>query len=135
LNEKIRLNKLEEIRPAVNKIIQDIMLNAALSDECAFNIKLVLNEMLGNGFIHGGEYPECTVLYRISDGEIKFSIYDSGKGCRQNKFFLNNLKAAGSDGICENGRGVFLANCISDGLRYNMKGNVVLGKIIFKTNN
>ena len=132
--EKIRLYKVEEIRSAVNRIIEDILLHVALSDECTFNIKLVLNEMLGNGLIHGGEYPECTVLYRISDTEIKFSIYDSGEGCRQNKYFLHNMKVGG-DSICENGRGVFLANCISASLRYNIKGNVVLGKIIFKSNN
>lgn len=109
-------------KKCVKHILEDIEANAHMNDEHRFNLRLVLNELIINGFEHGGA---CTnspliVAYQLDDSEkmLEITVDDGGKG-----FDYNTIKD--SNQLAFRGRGLLLVNALCEKIDYNQNGSKI----------
>ena len=121
----IHLNAVGDISAAVRRVTAHVADRVSLSEEREFSIKLVLNELLANCFEHANT-GRATVIYRLDEPVLKCCIMDGGNGFARQKGYRASCPCAGS----ESGRGIFLAQSLSQLLRYNRKGNAVMVRIL-----
>ncbi|WBW95370.1 ATP-binding protein [Oceanirhabdus sp. W0125-5] len=110
------LTKYKEI---IDKIINELK---AFND--GFEIKLILTEALTNALKHGnnGNRDKPIYLrYSYDDNKVVFEIEDSGDGFK-NLTIPNEL--IDETTLNENGRGLFLINCIAD--KIESRNNVLI---------
>ncbi|MBE6082624.1 ATP-binding protein [Sporanaerobacter sp. PP17-6a] len=98
----------------IKDFLQNVLneLSRIISDETVmFDVKLILNELVTNGAIHGNDYDrnKCVKLHlEVMEKVIKIEVSDEGEGfifdC--NKYNPLDLKCSG--------RGLIIANGLSD---------------------
>lgn len=100
---------LNDTRTFIKNIL--IKVGEVVNDEdLIFDLKLILNELIINGVIHGNKSnkEKCVNLYlEISNDTLKVEVCDEGKGIDEdNDYDINELKTCG--------RGLVLVNGLSD---------------------
>jgi len=103
-------------------------------EECTlFELKVILNELILNAIKHGNK-NDCSKYVKILAGLTKNDnavvlVEDSGTGFDYN-YILNEIeKCCELDDICnmkETGRGILIVKKLSNGMKYNYKGNRVI---------
>jgi serine/threonine-protein kinase RsbW len=103
-------------------------------EECTlFELKVILNELILNAIKHGNK-NDCSKHVKILVGLTKNDnavvlVEDSGKGFDHN-YMLNKIENGCEMGdICnmkETGRGILIVKKLSNGMKYNYKGNRVI---------
>ena len=129
MHERIIITHIEELRAAIEQVLTEIGSRVHICEECLYQIKLVLNELAGNSIVYSGK-ETCLLLYRITPEELIFSIADRGRGCPIKKIGVSKETVC-AERLNEGGRGIYLAKCFTETLRYNKKGNIVWGKMTF----
>mgnify|MGYP003905515287 CR=1 FL=1 len=119
---------------AVNDIIQSLQNMYGAIEECTlFELKVILNELILNAIKHGNK-NDCSKYVKILAGLTKNDnavvlVEDSGTGFDYN-YILNEIeKCCELDDICnmkETGRGILIVKKLSNGMKYNYKGNRVI---------
>ena len=121
---KIReITSAAEMRAAIEAVLAEVKTFRRVTEEKRFHIKLALNELIANSLEHTG-HSYAKLMYEVGDHFFKACVLDKGQG-----FCLEQCKC--SDVYSKEGRGVFLVKCVSDSVRYNKTGNVVVVKINF----
>ncbi|NLJ77931.1 MAG: ATP-binding protein [Tissierellia bacterium] len=114
---------LDEIKDFINDILD--RLDTVVEDEnLMFDIKLILNELIINGVIHGNRCnrKKCIDLYlEIIDDAVRIEVKDQGKGidCNAGIYDPEELK------VC--GRGLVIVDGLSDEM-YIDKNRIVAVK-------
>lgn len=105
-------NFIEEILKKIHPIINN--------DDTMFDIKLILNELIINGVMHGNE---CTaskcikLLLEVDENKLKIEVEDEGKGVNYDFTSYN------PDDLTTCGRGLVIVNGLSD--EFYIKNNKV----------
>ncbi len=110
--EKIK-DFIEEILDKIYPIIED--------EDTMFDIKLILNELIINGVMHGNQCisSKCIkLLLEITDEKLKIEVEDEGKGINYDfiSYDPKSLKSCG--------RGLVIVNGLSD--EFYIKKNKVI---------
>ncbi len=111
---------LEEIKNFVDDIL--IKVNNILEDnDILFDIRLILNELIINGAMHGNDYiqTKCVKLtLELKDNKITIQVEDEGEG------ISFDVKSYDPTDLKCNGRGLVIVNGLSDELY--IKNNKVI---------
>lgn len=125
------------IRNFINESIDKITNNYFLEDDEVFEIKLILNELVSNAFIHGNKgsakkYIELDIK-EVDPFSLKISVNDQGEGWNYhtvlNKFDSSKPNIA----LDEHGRGLIIVSNLCESLVFNEKGNGI--EIVKKVGN
>lgn len=115
----------------VEKYIDDISSELKLDSDVYANILVAVTEAVKNAIIHGNKLNSSLSVIITSENTDKyiiFSITDFGSGFD----FLAVPDPTLPENIeKEEGRGIFLMNCLSDEVIFNDKGNEVSLKFYF----
>lgn len=98
-----------------------------ISDDALFDLRIIFNELLVNAIIHGNEQdPTKRVLVTVQvDGDIvQSTIRDEGDGFDYTQY-INGKTAPLENILTDRGRGLLLANSLTDSLYFNESGNEV----------
>lgn len=117
-------SKIENLR-TVEKFIDEISSECKLNSELYGNLLIATLEGANNAIVHGNklnENLEVNISASTDDNKLTIKIEDKGKG-----FDFNNIPDPTAPENIENvsGRGVFLMNKLSDGLKFDKNGSVV----------
>ncbi len=109
----------------VEKAIDEMSAELALSDEIYGNVLVATMEATNNAIIHGNNSDpekEVRIAILIDQEELKVKIEDQGKG-----FDYHNVPDPTSPENLEkiNGRGIFLMESLSDEILYLEDGRIV----------
>jgi len=101
-----------------------------LTDECRFNISLVIKELLANCFDHTMPSKNAPVIFKagLKNEFLTIGVTDSGGGFEYEKVCAN----IGTDDdalLKERGRGLMLVRALCQDISYNGVGNSVEVKI------
>jgi serine/threonine-protein kinase RsbW len=126
---------VDNIKATVNSILYNLKnVCAGIEEDCIFELKVILNELLINAIKHGNK-EECGKQVKVTaglseNGYAVLIIEDEGEGYNyisENNFYnFNDLNQ-----IKETGRGILIIKNLCDRVKTNNKGNkiVVLKKI------
>ncbi|MBK8805125.1 MAG: ATP-binding protein [Bacteroidales bacterium] len=121
------LDNLIEVEKEIDGLSDKLKLN---SDVYA-NILVAVTEAVKNAIIHGNKLnqnKDVTISFESNDKHIIFTISDFGDGFD----FLTIPDPTLPENIeKEEGRGIFLMNCLADEVIFNDKGNEVSLKFHF----
>lgn len=122
--KKYELLSLDHLSDTSARIISQIGENLLLDEQAVFNIKLVLSELVINGFTHGqagncGRSVKIDVCIDEHARSVGLMVDDGGQGFSQNTL---HDQAPLSD---EHGRGLILVHAISEQVIFNDCGNQV----------
>lgn len=116
---RIIKNFVDEILNKINPIVED--------EETMFDIRLILNELIVNGIMHGNECinSKCVkLLIEIKERRLKIQVEDEGKGVNF------DIMSYDPDELNTYGRGLVLVNGLSDEF-YIQKNKVVAIKQLY----
>ena len=112
----------DKIRGAVGRVLDLIHKEIRLTEKDRFEVKLIVNELLANGFFHGngGDVSKGLSLTVIltDDNMMTVEVQDQGPG-----FDYDNTRAAQGDE--EHGRGLMLIQALSDRVEFKKKGSCI----------
>ena len=112
----------EKIRAAVGRVLELIHTETPLTEKDRFEVKLIVNELLANGFFHGnrGDVSKGLTLTVIlnEDNIMTVEVQDQGAG-----FDHANTHAAQGDE--EHGRGLMLIQALSDRVDFKKRGSCI----------
>lgn len=114
---------------AIKNFVQDVLekLNKVINDETVmFDIRLILNELMANGVIHGNNFDKDKYIklsVKVSGDLVRIEVTDEGRGfeCDLKSYDPLELKCCG--------RGLILVNGLSDEL-YVDKNRIVAVKYL-----
>lgn len=106
----------------VKNVVDDILINIQqdLNDKIIFNTKLILNELIINGVIHGNHKDASKYLYisvYIKNNCVVIEVSDEGLG------IVYKHKSFGEYDFDCSGRGLMLVEGLSD--KFRVSGNKV----------
>ncbi|HHT65605.1 MAG TPA: ATP-binding protein [Clostridiales bacterium] len=116
----------------IRKMIKDMMdcIKAVyhLSDNEEYEFRLILNELIANGTVHGNKRlcnKSITARIEAVDKEtISITIQDEGSGFDYRSFF-EKAYPCDSNLYSERGRGLKLIKAMCDNIRFNHNGNQI----------
>lgn len=101
---------LDTIKSFIDKTVQ--ILNGIISDrDLMFDIRVILNELIVNGALHGNECMSSktvSLTLRMSEDKLMIEVEDEGRGINY------NLKEYNPSDLKSWGRGLVLVNGLSD---------------------
>lgn len=111
----------DKIRTAVGRVLDLIHTEIPLTEKDRFEVKLIVNELLANGFFHGngGDVSKALSLTVIvDDNTMTVEVQDQGPG-----FDPSQTRAARGDE--EHGRGLMLIQALSDRVDFKKQGSCI----------
>ena len=80
--QKYKIDNLENMKPIISQLANDVKIKFPLSEEKFFDIRLVLSELVMNAFKHSksDEFVDIFLNNDYSDSEIKITVEDYGCG-------------------------------------------------------
>lgn len=116
------------IRAMIQDMMDCIKAWKKLSDDDEYEFRLILNELIANGTIHGNKRlcdKAITAKIEALDQEtIGITIQDEGMGFDYRRFF-NNGYPCDVNPFSERGRGLKLIRAICDDIVFNQAGNQI----------
>lgn len=101
---------LDTIKSFIDKTVQ--ILNGIISDrDLMFDIRVILNELIVNGALHGNECMSSKTVnltLRMNEDKLMIEVEDEGRGINY------NLKEYNPSDLKSWGRGLVLVNGLSD---------------------
>ncbi len=122
------LTSIDDIKRVVSGVLKGVEKHRALTEECSFNISLVINELLVNCFEHAKPSKMSPVIFKagIKNDLLVISVTDSGSGFEYEKACTG---VAADNLLKERGRGLTLVHALCQEICYNSVGNSVEVKI------
>ncbi|MBQ9942714.1 MAG: ATP-binding protein [Christensenellaceae bacterium] len=114
----IKVQSALEIRSAVKTVLEDLASNCPITEQCKYDVRLMLSELLANSLRHSC-CDHAWVLYACKGGGLRCAVMDAGCG-------FDHAVTDCPDTLAEGGRGRYLVAATADRLRYNRRGNVAL---------
>lgn len=112
----------DKIRRTVGRVLDLIHMQVPLKGKDRFEIKLIVNELLANGFFHGnkGDVSKGLFLTIIvtDDAMMTVEVEDQGMG-------FDHANARFAQGDDEHGRGLMLIHALSDKVDFKKKGSCI----------
>jgi serine/threonine-protein kinase RsbW len=112
---------LDTIKSFIDKTVQ--ILNGIISDrDLMFDIRVILNELIVNGALHGNECMSSktvSLTLRMSEDKLMIEVEDEGRGIEYNPSDLKSW-----------GRGLVLVNGLSDELYVDRNRVVSIKRIV-----
>ena len=104
----------------VKNIVEEILQNIRdiLDENVFFNTKIILNELIINGVLHGNKQDiskSLDINVTISNSCLVIEVTDEGSG------IIYKHKSFGDYDYCESGRGLMLVEGLSD--KFTIDGN------------
>ena len=101
-----------------------------LSEDCIFELKVILNELVANAITHGCESCRKVILVsfkRINDKYMYISVSDNGPGFNVADATYNNIEHIDylNKTFCEHGRGLFIVEQLCKYVKFNSMGNKI----------
>lgn len=121
LQKTYTLESLEDLGKVNNDVIKNICDYLCLDDKTEYNIKLVISELVINGFIHG-KNSDSNLQLSVTlseDKALSITVDDGGIG-----FDAEHRKDVTSVDS-ERGRGLILVRAFTTRMIYNNSGNKV----------
>lgn len=124
------LTSIDDIKKVVDGVISGVEKINPLTDECIFNISLVIKELLVNCFEHAVLTKKAPVIFKaeINNGVLTIGVKDGGGGFEYEKVCAN-ISVDKNALLKERGRGLMLVNALCQEIHYNSMGNSVEVKI------
>jgi len=121
MDYKIEIKVHSDIK-CVKNIVEEILQNIKdiLNESIFFNTKLILNELIINGVLHGNQQDinkHLIIKVIINKLCIIIEVTDEGSG------IIYKHKSFGDYDFCESGRGLMLVEGLSD--KFDIDGNRV----------
>ena len=117
---------LDTIKSFIDKTVQ--ILNGIISDrDLMFDIRVILNELIVNGALHGNECMSSktvSLTLRMSEDKLMIEVEDEGRGINY------NLKEYNPSDLKSWGRGLVLVNGLSDELYVERNRVVSIKRIV-----
>ena len=111
-----------DIRNTVSRVLKDV--SDYVTEEYAFAIRLVLNELLANSVVHS-KGTRTKLSYKLEAQQICCAISDDGEWYCAKDVDCPSVEE-------DHGRGIFLASCYADMLRYDEEGHRLCFKIRYR---
>jgi len=112
------------MRECVRHILEDVESGVHMNDERKFNLRLVLNELIINGFEHGGATANSplVIAYQLSSqGDvIELTVDDGGGG------YDYSIIKSEEHNLTERGRGLMLVKALCEKIDYNQDGSRIM---------
>lgn len=117
-------SKIENLRK-IEKIIDDISGEFAISEDIYGNILIAALEATNNAIMHGNKLDDSknvTIEFKLDDEKLRIKVDDEGKG-----FDYKHIPDPTSPENIENvnGRGIFLMRKLSDKIKFSRNGATV----------
>ena len=116
------------IRSMIQDMMNFIKSQYELTDDAEYEFRLILNELIANGTVHGNKKlcdKSITAQIETIDQDIvSITIQDEGCGFDYNSF-LKNAYPCDNNIYSERGRGLKLISAICDSIRFNESGNQI----------
>ena len=114
---------IEYILDCITKLI-------TLSDECIFDIRVILNELIANAITHGCCSHRKSILVsfkRINNKYIYLSVFDNGPGFKASSGNYKKIEQIDylNQTFCEHGRGLFIVEHLCKYIKFNSMGNKI----------
>jgi serine/threonine-protein kinase RsbW len=125
LKNRYVIRTLPEMRETIANILSSITEGRSVDEASLFNIRLVLNELIVNAFIHGNADAQdapVTVLVDPDETEpaLTIEVEDGGVG-----FSAAPPAEQAGGSIREHGRGLVLVKALTREMVFNERGNRV----------
>ena len=123
-------SEIKSVCQDIESILKCISKFMMLSEDCIFELKVILNELVTNAITHGCESSRKGVLVsfkRINDKYMYLSVSDNGPGFNvegttyKNKEQIDYLNKT----FCEHGRGLFIVQQLCKYVKFNAMGNKI----------
>lgn len=123
------LTSIDDIKKVVNGVLADVQKLRPLTEECRFNISLVINELLVNCFEHAKPSKNAPVIFKaeLLNGNLLINVKDNGNGFEYDKVCA---RITDDKLLRERGRGLALVHALCQDICYNNIGNSVEVKIV-----
>ena len=122
--EKYKLLSLADLGKTNTSVVECISTLIDIDEPTTYSIKLVLSELIINGFIHGkAKKIDLEVTVNSKDSIVEFIVDDGGRGFDVE----HSVKKPNVDS--EQGRGIILVRAFSHDVVYNNIGNKVKATI------
>ena len=124
--EKYKLLSLADLGDTNTSVVECIRKSIELDEPTTYSIKLVLSELIINGFIHGNHETKEIHLDVTVDPDastVEFVVDDGGEGFD----VVHSVKEPNVNS--EQGRGLILVRAFSHDVTYNNIGNKVKATI------
>jgi len=116
------------IRAMIKDMMDCIKSRYALSDSEEYEFRLILNELIANGTIHGNkrlcDKSITAQIEAIDPYTIGITIQDEGSGFNYKEFFSREYPCDANT-FSERGRGLKLIKAMCDNIRFNYIGNQI----------
>ena len=116
------------IRAMIKDMMDSIKSNYCLSAEEEYEFRLILNELIANGTVHGNKnHCDKTIKAKIEAIDlitVCITIEDEGSGFDYHGFFKHEYPCD-SNLYSERGRGLKLIKSFCDNIRFNHTGNQI----------
>lgn len=124
------LNSIDDIKDVVSGVLSSIEKIRPLTDECRFNISLVIKELLVNCFKYAMLTKNVPVMLNavLKNDLLTIGVTDGGGGFEYEKVCAN-ISADEGALFKERGRGLMLVKALCQEICYNGVGNSVEVKI------
>lgn len=106
------------VKDIVEEILQSI--SGILNEGTFFNTKIILNELIINGVLHGNKEDKNKLLYikvTVNKSSLIIEVTDEGPGIKYKH------KSFGEYDYCESGRGLMIVEGLSD--KFSVEKNKV----------
>ena len=111
----------DKIRSAVGRVLDLIQRETPLTEKDRFEVKLIVNELLANGFFHGngGDVSKgLTLTVIVDENMMTVEVQDQGPGFD----YVHTSVAQGDE---EHGRGLMLIQALSDQVDFKKRGSCI----------
>ena len=124
------LTSIDDIKEVVSGVLSGVEKLKPLTDECRFNISLVIKELLANCFEHAMPSKNMPVELKavLKNDLLAIGVTDGGGGFEYERV-CGNISTDEDALLKERGRGLTLVRALCQEICYNSVGNSVEVKI------
>jgi len=127
--KEVKGAKPQMVRELTGEIINSIEAWRCLSEEEKYEFRIIINELIVNGIIHGNECFCDKVLkvaiYALDDNTVSICIQDEGRGFNYKEIIEEGCFPCDSALFLERGRGLKIVQHICDAIKFSHNGSWV----------
>lgn len=117
------IDTLSDMRETITHILSSLSSGHNIDEAGLFNVRLVLNELITNAFLHGNACEKgrsvIVAVDRENDGsELTISVEDNGNG-----FDAGLAPVQTGATLKDHGRGLILVRALTRDMSFNERGN------------
>ncbi len=115
---------LEQMGPVVCQLVHQAQASRPLDEETRYYLRLVLSELITNGFKHGGgQKNSVRVDVNVEDNGVRITVDDGGAGIGPEQL------GRAADVFSESGRGLAIVRGICQSVELNDCGNCITARL------